>query len=53
MPISKDKTKVVSVVPKTLRDDIKEIAESDQRSISSLIAFVLQDYVRKRKRAKK
>jgi len=53
MPISKDKVKVVSVVPKTLRDDVKQIAEDEQRSISSLIAFLLQDYVRKRKRSKK
>jgi predicted transcriptional regulator len=41
------KTRIVAVVDEELKQKLQRIAESDKRSLSSLVNFVLEAYIKK------
>jgi hypothetical protein len=45
MAIGKDKDKVVSVVSKTTKQKLEELAEKDNRSLSNYCSIILENYV--------
>ena len=51
MAISKEKDRIVAHVPKELKEQLKKIAEAENRSLSGLIGFVLTKYVKDWKKA--
>jgi len=51
MAISKEKDRIVAHVPKELKEQLKKIAEAENRSLSGLIGFVLVKYAKDWKKA--
>ena len=41
------KTRIVAVVDDALKRKLQELAESEKRSLSSLVNFVLESYIKK------
>jgi len=50
MGISKLKERLVAFVPNELKKDLKKIAEAENRSLSGLVNFILNNYVQKWKK---
>jgi metal-responsive CopG/Arc/MetJ family transcriptional regulator len=48
MTISKNKTRAVFTVPKTLKEEVEKIAKAENRSFSNLLVTILQEYVDKK-----
>jgi len=51
MATSKRKERLVAHVEKELKEDLKKIAEAENRSLSGLIGFVLVKYAKDWKKA--
>lgn len=49
MAISKDNSRIAITISKTLKKQLEQICEEEQRSISNLCAKVLSDYIKLRK----
>jgi len=46
--ISKDKTKLIFVIPKELKEKIEKESEKQNRSMANLIVTILKDYFEKK-----
>ena len=44
MAIGKDKDKIVTIVTKTAKTTLEELAVADKRSLSSFCSIILEDY---------
>lgn len=46
MAIGKDKDKIVTIVTKTAKTTLEELAVADKRSLSAYCSIILEDYVK-------
>jgi hypothetical protein len=51
--IKKENTKATFVIPKTMFNELIEIAEFEGRSLSNLLLYIVTEYLRNRKRPNK
>jgi predicted HicB family RNase H-like nuclease len=49
--ISEENTRYVTTLPKTLKQDLEQIAAKDNRSLNNLIVKVLKDFASTRKKS--
>ena len=50
--IAKDKVRISFVIPKDLKDELTDISELEERSLSNMFVRILRDYVNRNRQNK-